>query len=164
MRRTYWLPGAMVLASSCYSEPGCAVDSFDSCQNDFECGFNAVCDEGFLGRECVPALECESAADCPTGDECTLRPAAEAPHPFEGETPGKQICLCESGFCGNTGGQGLSGGEGQGAGAAQGGGGGAFGGMGGAAGDGGFGGALGGAGGAVGGSGGVGGGSGGGGS
>jgi hypothetical protein len=99
---------AMFLVSACWGYDGC---DFDECENDFNCGFNSVCDyDGFdLGRTCVAATECSTDAECPSGSFCFTR-TRETDHPFESEV-GKSVCACED--CGaggfgttNTGGAG----------------------------------------------------------
>lgn len=86
------LASALFLVGACFDYDGC---DFDECENDFNCGFNSVCDyDGFdLGLTCVPATECDSDADCGGGAECVAR-IRDTDHPFESEV-GKSVCTCD---------------------------------------------------------------------
>src|SRR5690242_16108441 len=91
---------AMILfcAGSCFQLHACDTDT---CHGDDECS-DGICDtDGFaIGAHCIPATECTSNAQCPTGNVCMQRVPFSADNPFASDAPGKKVCTCtDASFC-----------------------------------------------------------------
>ncbi|APR86104.1 Hypothetical protein A7982_11453 [Minicystis rosea] len=84
-----------MFSASCFDLHGCGIE--DDCTGDSDCDTGFVCDDEAtfsLRRTCVAATECASNADCPAGNACIQRASSIANNPFEEDTPGKKVCVC----------------------------------------------------------------------
>lgn len=101
----------ILLCEACFEIHGCGT--LDDCSGDSDCELGFICDNDgsfLVGRSCIAAVECESDASCPSGQSCEQRVGDPANNPFENDSPGKKICVCDHpgafGVCKGGGGQG----------------------------------------------------------
>jgi hypothetical protein len=97
--------GAVLLfVAGCY-QPSCNYQ-FGNCESDFECGSSQIC--GGLFGVCEDARVCTSDGSCEIGESCVERTGNDS----VSSKPGKSVCKCLSGGCGEEGGYGGEGGFG----------------------------------------------------
>jgi uncharacterized membrane protein YgcG len=92
------LAAIFLLTTSCFSGGGCDLE-FDACEKDHDCAEDSICEDGFPGKVCVFAFECNDDVDCAPNERCVQRPPAEPQHPFASGLQGKKVCECSGDDC-----------------------------------------------------------------